>query len=285
MTNWRKISQEAALSSHRLIGWIYWDPYGETQYEKLGIPNGFGYYITTRAGSLGKAGPNPVIAAFYSINPDFIRSSYQMLNEHSDTTAATQIRDDTILNGLRSYVPEICEDLSSMSDSLWNVADSLPASGRAMFAAQLDHRRPDEPLINAWLAINCIREWRGDTHWAIQIAEGFTGVEAGILDGAWRNYDADWLARSRGADDETLRVAYESLEGRGLARNGAVTELGLAHRQSLEDRLNDLSSTAWKIFGELETINLIDLIETVGEILLNRIDQTGGSKWMPAARQ
>jgi hypothetical protein len=172
-----------------------------------------------------------------------------------------------------------------MSDSLWNVADSLPASGRAMFAAQLDHRRPDEPLINAWLAINCIREWRGDTHWAIQIAEGFTGVEAGILDGAWRNYDADWLARSRGADDETLRVAYESLEGRGLARNGAVTELGLAHRQSLEDRLNDLSSTAWKIFGELETINLIDLIETVGEILLNRIDQTGGSKWMPAARQ
>lgn len=284
MANWREISQNVAFGLHQLIGWSYWDPYGESQYEALGIPNGFGYYITTRAGNLGNAGPNSVVAAFYAVHPDFIRASYQLLNEHATPTDATRVRDETILNGLPNYVPEICEDISVMSDSLWVVADSLPISGRAMFAAQLDHRRPDEPLLNSWLALNCIREWRGDTHWAIQVAEGFTGVEAGILDGAWRKHDANWL-RSRGVDDDSLRRSYESLASRGFALNGAVTELGLKHRQSLEDKLNDISSIPWKIFGEHETISLISLIESVSKILLDRIDQTGGTQWIPAARQ
>ena len=26
MSDWREISKEAAFVSHRLIGWIYWDP-------------------------------------------------------------------------------------------------------------------------------------------------------------------------------------------------------------------------------------------------------------------
>ena len=285
MTDWRKLSRRAAFASHRLIGWSYWEPKGIKAYSELGIPNGFGYYITTRAGFLGDAGPDAVIAAYFSIHPDFIRASYEHLHENASTIDAVRVRDEAVLQGLREYVPTICDDLAAMSEPLWKAADALPLSGRTMFAAQLGHRRPDEPLLDAWLAVNCIREWRGDTHWAIQIADGLTGTEAGVLDGAWRSYGKDWLPRSRGADDEALNKAYESLTKRGLAQDGVVNKAGIVHRQELENRLDDLSTAAWQEFGEEETLSFIDLIEPVGETLISRIDVTAGEKWMPAGRQ
>ena len=39
MTEWTALSREAAFESHRLIGWIFWDPTGIAAYEALGVPN------------------------------------------------------------------------------------------------------------------------------------------------------------------------------------------------------------------------------------------------------
>ena len=285
MIDWKEISKEAAFVSHRLIGWIYWDPDAIRAYSDLGIPDGFGYYVTTRAGKLGNAAPKIVSAAYYSIHPEFVNASYQMLNKHSTLNDAMKVRDEAVSDGLKKFVPEICDELASMRELLWESAESLPISGRVLFASQLDHRRLDNPLIDAWLAVNCIREWRGDTHWAMLTAEDITGVQAGILDGARRSYDADWLPRSRGADDEAIRTAYTGLEKRGFAKNQVVTDAGIAYRQSLEDKLNEITSLAWKNIGEEATQNFVRLVNSVGEVLLERIDVTGGTKWMPAARR
>ena len=285
MNDWREISKEAAFVSHRLIGWIYWDPDAINAYTKLGIPDGFGYYVTSRAGLLGKAGSDSVSAAYYSIHPEFVNASYKLLNEHAGVEEAIQVRDAAVSNGLKKYAPDICEELASMNEVLWDAAKSLPISGRVLYAAQLGHRRLDDPLTDAWLAVNCIREWRGDTHWAMLTAEGITGVQAGILDGARRSYEEDWLPRSRGADDEAISTAYRDLEERGLANEETVTESGIAYRQLLEDRLDNLASLAWRNLGADKSENYIRLVNKVGELLLRRIDVTGGTKWMPAARR
>jgi len=86
-----------------------------------------------------------------------------LLAEHGTVDDAIRVRDEAVLAGLSEYAPEICEELGSMAPSLWAAADSLPSSARPLFAAQSTHRRPDEPTLDAWLAVNCIREWRGDT--------------------------------------------------------------------------------------------------------------------------
>ena len=285
MSDWREISKEAAFASHRLIGWIYWDPDAINAYTKLGIPDGFGYYVTSRAGLLGKAGSDSVSAAYYSIHPEFVNASYKLLNEHAGVEEAIQVRDAAVSNGLKKYAPDICEELASMNEVLWDAAKSLPISGRVLYAAQLGHRRLDDPLTDAWLAVNCIREWRGDTHWAMLTADGITGVQAGILDGARRSYEEDWLPRSRGADDEAISTAYRDLAERGLANEETVTESGIAYRQLLEDRLDNLASLAWRNLGADKSENYIRLVNKVGEVLLGRIDATGGTKWMPAARR
>ena len=62
MTNWRDLSARASLASHRLIGWIYWDPDAITRFTALGVPNGLGYYITTRSAPLASVGNNAVTA-------------------------------------------------------------------------------------------------------------------------------------------------------------------------------------------------------------------------------
>jgi hypothetical protein len=132
--------------------------------------------------------------------------------------------------------------------------------------------------------VNCIREWRGDTHWAIQVAEGLDTTMSGVLDSAWRDYPGDWLPRSRGADDAMLDAAMAGLAARGLVTDGVVDDAGIAYRQELEDRLDRLCAPGWQHFGAARTADFLDLVEPVGPAFVRRIDETAGPLWMPAAR-
>ncbi|MGA1050802.1 MAG: SCO6745 family protein [Ilumatobacteraceae bacterium] len=283
--DWRDLSARAGFASHRLIGWIYWDPEAIANYTALGVPNGFGYYIASRGASLADGGNDVVVAAFYSIHAGAIAACLDVCREHTTFADTALARDAAVTSGLRGYVPEICDDLASMGPDLWAAADSLPISGRPLFASLLRRRREDDPLLSAWLAVNCIREWRGDTHWALHIAEDIGPIEAGILDGAWRSYEQDWVPRSRGADDAALDAAYERLAGRGFADGSTVTTAGIEFRQRIEDRLDDLASAAWQHLGEAGTRRFLDLIEPVGDRLIARVDETAGTNWMPAGRR
>jgi hypothetical protein len=283
MTDWLDLTRRAGFVSHRLIGWIYWDPVAIEHYAALG-PDPFSYYIATRGATLADAGNAAVIAAFYSISPPFISMCLDQCRERTTFAEAAAARDAGVVAGLREYVPEICDELASLADPLWEAADALPVAGRVLYATCRDWPRPDDPLLSAWLAVNCIREWRGDTHFAILTAEDIGQVEAGVLHGAWMNYPDDWLPRSRGADDASLDAAVAELERRGLATGGAVNEQGIEYRQELEDRLDRLASVAWQALGEEHTRQFLDLVEPVGPRLVERIDVTAGPNWMPAAR-
>ena len=70
--------------------------------------------------------------------------------------------------------------------------------GRVLAAAHLRMPRPTDHVLAGWHAVNCLREWRGDTHWALVVAAGLTGVEASIVHNAWLGYEPDWLPKSRG---------------------------------------------------------------------------------------
>ena len=285
MTDWMELSRRAAFASHRLIGWIYWDPTATANYAALGVPEGIGYYFATRGASLGDAGNDVVAAAFGSINPIFISASLDLCREHTTFEQAAAARDAAVVTGLQELTPQVCDGLAALAAPLWDAADSLPLSGRVLYASLRQWPRPDDQLLSAWLAVNCIREWRGDTHWAIHAAEDLDGNMAMHLDAAWRGHDDDWLPRSRGADDDAVRDGMAKLEERGLADDGRVNDAGVAFRQDLEDRLDRISAAAWRTLGEDRTGQFLDLIEPVGEIYLEHINQTAGPRWMPAARE
>jgi len=280
---WQDIARRASLASHRLVGWIYWDPRAIELYAALGIPNGVGYYVASRAAPLAPAGHQVVAASFYSIHPAFIEFSLATAAQHTTWDEIMRIRNQAVGEGLRRYVPEIVSELALMNESLWAVADALPEAGRVCFAAHRQAPRDDDPLVSAWLAVNCLREWRGDTHFALLVAEDISRVQAGILHDAHLNYGG-WIARSRGADDAALSDAFADLQRRGLAENGQVNATGEALRQRIEDRTDELCQQMWRLAGRTTSQRFIDLIEPIGERLLARIDETAGPQWMPAAR-
>lgn len=281
---WQEITRRASLVSHRLIGWIYWDPRAIESYTALGVPNGAGYYIASRAAPLASAGHQAVAAAFYSIHPLFIEYSLSTASQHTTWEQISEIRNRAVGEGLRRYVPEIVDELAALADSLWSVVDALPEAGRVCFAAHRQAPRDPDPVISSWLAVNCLREWRGDTHFALLVAEDIDRVQAGILHDAHLNYGG-WIARSRGADEAAIDAAFADLERRGLAEDGQVNAAGEDLRQRLEERTNELCQRIWRRLGMATSRRFIDLIEPVGARLLARIDETAGPQWMPAARE
>ena len=282
--DWLELTRRSSFASHRLIGWIYWDPRAIELYSQLGIPNGTGYYVASRAAPLLPAGHQAVSAAFYSIHPKFIEFAVMLSAQHANWQDVYFARNQAVGEGLRQYVPEICNELESMRDELWQVADSLPESGRVCFAAHRQAPRVDDALVSSWLAVNCIREWRGDTHFAILTSEDISRVQAGILHDAHLNYGG-WIAQSRGADAEAITQAFADLESRGLAEDGVVSTAGLAVRELIEERTNELTQRAWQSFGFDNTERFLNMVEPIGERLMKRIDDTAGPNWMPAARE
>lgn len=283
MDDWFATARRNARSVQTTIGWIFWDPQAIANYEALGLPAPVGY-IAARAAPLAAAGPEAVVAAFGSISPAAIRFTFELVERKTTFNDVWTARDDAVVAGLHRYAPAIVEPLAAIGPKLWPVVEQLPAVGRVFFAAHLDMPRPDDALLSGWHAINCLREWRGDTHWALVAAADLTGIEASILHNAWLNYEPDWLPRSRGSNPEELTRGWQLLEEKGLAADGRVTDDGLALRQGIEDDTDRICELPWRVLGVKESQQFPADFEPPCELLLRRVDETAGPNYQPASR-
>ncbi|HEX5614098.1 MAG TPA: hypothetical protein VFZ83_02985, partial [Acidimicrobiia bacterium] len=152
------------------------------------------------------------------------------------------------------------------------------------FAAHLRMPRPSDPLLSGWHAVNCLREWRGDTHWALVAAAGLTGVEASVVHNAWLGYDRDWLPASRGSDPDEIARAWDGLAAKGFVTDGEVNERGLALRQRIEDDTDRQSTQVWRLLGRDASLRFAVDFEPPCERLLQRVDETAGRNYQPASR-
>lgn len=273
-----------ARSVQTTIGWIFWDPGAVARYADLGLPGPVGY-VAARAAPLAPAGPDAVVAAFGSISPAVIRWAFDQVAEQGTTFEAVwAARDAAVLAGLAEHAPAALDPLARLGTELWPVVAQLPMVGRAFAAAHLRMPRPTDPVLSGWHAVNVVREWRGDTHWALVAAAGLTGIEASILHNAWLGYEPGWLPTSRGSGPDEIAAGWSSLEGRGLAVDGTVTPEGIALRQRLEDDTDRLTTLPWALLGPDASARFADELEPPCELLLARVDLTAGPNYQPASR-
>lgn len=284
MTDWFGITRRNARSVQTTIGWIFWDPGALERYAALGLPGPLGY-MASRAAPLESAGADAVIAAFGSINADGIRFTFDLAAQSGRSFLEFwHARDEAVVEGLATYAPSIVDPLIELGPPLWEVVDRLPRLGRTFFGAHLAMARPTDPLLSGWHAVNCIREWRGDTHWALVVAAGLDGPQASILHNAFMSYEGDWLAESRGIQRDAIEAGWAALEVKGLARDGRVTPEGLRLREHLEDETDRLTSPVWEFLGEPRARRFAEDFEPPCEVLLARVDETAGPNYQPASR-
>ena len=285
--DWTARTRRIARSVQTTVGWIFWDPGAITRYTAAGLPEPFAGplgYIAARCAPLAPAGPSAVTAAFGSISPLGIAAVFDLLDADG-FRRMWEARDAAVSEGLARYAPDIVAPLSTAGPALWDVVDALPEVGRVLFGAHLTMERPTDPLLSGWHAVNCLREWRGDTHWALVVAAGLTHAEASILHNAWLGYDEDWLARSRGTTPEDLDQGWAALRAKGLVADRTVTEEGLALRQRIEDDTDRLTTVPWERFGAQATEEFASALEPPCILLLARVDETAGPNYQPASRE
>lgn len=286
MADWAAITRRNARSVQTTIGWIFWDPGAIRRYEALGVPGPLGY-LAARSAPLAPAGPDAVIAAFGSITPFGIQMAFQVIAglDGVGFDDLWRARDEAVVEGLRAHAPAIVEPLERLGPILWPVVEALPTVGRVFFAAHLRMRRPTDPLLSGWHAVNGLREWRGDTHWALVAGAGLGGVEASVLHNAWLGYDRDWLPTSRGSSPEEIEAARRGLLDKGLLNDdGTATTEGIALRQHLEDKTDRRTTLPWERLGEAASIRFAEDFEPPCELLLRRVDETAGPNYQPASR-
>jgi hypothetical protein len=299
--DWVQVAQRNSRSVQTTIGWIFWDPGAVRRYAQVGLPEDFAGplgYIGARSAPLAAAGPDAVIAAFGTISELGIRAVFDLVagidaasggpDDQGDTAGGfAQLwaaRDAAVLEGLAEYAPDIQAPLAELGPELWPVVRQLPMVGRTFFGAHLAMPVPDDPVLSGWHAVNCLREWRGDTHWALVVAAGLDQAEASILHNAWLGYEPDWLGLSRGTPQELLDAGWASLEDKGLAAERAVLPAGLALRQRIEDDTDRLTTLPWELLGAERSQWFAETFEPPCELLLARVDETAGPNYQPASR-
>jgi hypothetical protein len=273
-----ELTKRNARSVQTTIGWIYFDPGAMDRYEALGLTRQLGY-LSSRAAPLAGAGADAVTAAFGSISPLGIALALDELARTTTPAAVWAARDAAVVEGLHAHAPDAVPALERLGPVLWPVVEQLPTVGRVLYAATLGMPRPPDPLLSGWHAVNCLREWRGDTHWAVVIANGLTGTEASVLHNLWLGYEPEWLPRSRGSSEAEIDAATASLQRRGL-----LGDAGRALRQHVEDETDRLTTLPWELLGEEESHRFHVELEPPCELLLRRVDVTAGPNYQPASR-
>ena len=289
-TDWTALTARAGRAGHDLIGWLMWDPDAIARYAALGVPDGAGWIVAWRLAPLGDISPAAASAATYSISPavvEFVMDNYRGIVEPK---AISEARNKSAIEGLEAIVPGLADKIAPLADDLWRGVDSVHHGARPMFAAHRAEPRPpeSESALSAWLAANCLRELRGDNHWALCAAADLDDVEVGLLHSVMVDTEEyggeEWIARSRGGDDEAIARGWARLEAKGLASGAAINDDGRRFRVDLERRTNELTAPAWQAVGEAATVAFCEAIEPHQHVFLERINQTAGPRWMPAAR-
>lgn len=208
-----------------------------------------------------------------------IAIALDLLATQTTPAALWDARNAAVIEGLQQHAPDMLDVLAGWAPLLWPVVESLPVVGRVLFASHLGMARPEEPAVSGWHAVNCLREWRGDTHWATVVASGLSGVEASIVHNLWLGYDEDWLPNSRGSSAGEIAEAKASLHARGL-----LGDEGVRLRQHIEDETDRLTALPWQTLGKHESIRFAEEFEPPCELLLRRVDITAGTNYQPASR-
>ncbi|MEV6840380.1 hypothetical protein AB0N17_38800 [Streptomyces sp. NPDC051133] len=277
-------SRRNARSVQTTVGWIFWDPGAVARYEARGLPGPLGY-IASRGAPLAPAGPEALTAAFGSISSAGIALTFDLLKGNAVAFRELwKARDEAVDEGLRRYAPGIVDPLVEMGPALWSAVDRLPRLGRVLFGATLSMPRPRNPLLSGWHAVNAIREWRGDTHWAFVAAAGLTSAEASIVHNEWLGYEDDWLSKSRGQSEQEIAEGWNMLSRKGFAAERRLLPAALRLRQKLEDLTDELTALPWQLLGRDFSTRFAERLEPPCELLLARVDETAGPKYQPASR-
>ncbi len=232
------------------------------RYAALGLKGFWMGYFASRSAPFGEASAELVTAVFFNFRPSMAERALPDAWSFASPSAVLNARLEGSVATLRASLAT-AEDAAGVEEAAGlaeRAVDACPLAGRPLFAALLALDRPTDPLGRLWHAATLLREHRGDGHVIASVAAGLDGLDAHVTFSATGAVPRERLQAARGWTDVEWSTAEGGLESRGWLTDGALTELGVAGRQQVEDLTDELAAAPWAALGPVETARLYDLV-------------------------
>ena len=246
----------------------YFAPQAAKKFGALGLQGRMAYFAA-RSAPMGAVGPKVVAATFFNFSPELIATAIPAAWKLATPDAVTRVRYEVVEQVLPAVLgPELTQssELAHAATLLRRIAESISAAdGRPLYAGHAELDWPQKPYAQVWHAITLLREYRGDGHIAVLLANGLTGLEALVTHTATGiGFDPEFGRWLRGWTPEQWEAAVEGLRQRGLLdQDGALTQAGVDLREIIEDRTDELSYAPWGTLADDEAAELTRIATTV----------------------
>lgn len=241
---WRCIEPIHAVS--------YFAPECRRSFDAVGMRGFWMGYFAARAAPLGAVGPAVVSATFFNFHPAMVRRALPDAWDRATPTLIIEARRHGAAEALARLAPATPVVAPSVLPLLDRVIDGANGSGRALFNANRDLDRGDDPVGALWQACTCLREHRGDGHVAALTTADIDGCEALVLFALSEGIPDVVFRDSRGWSVEEWVAAGRRLEARGLVGADGITDRGSELRRSIEELTDDLADSSLAVLDDDE---------------------------------
>lgn len=258
---------------------IYFAPEAGEEYAAAGVEGQGPGYFGSRSAAMGQISPEMAIATFYNFSPDYVTTS---LNEAWSAATARELqaaRWRAVAQVLDATVaPVMPEDAIAEAIGIAEVVvANLPWSGRPLAAANAAVMRDLDAagfsasgLVALWQLVTVLREWRGDAHIGLLVAEPLDGAECTVVSEAVAGLRPGAIRGTRVWSDADWSAAIDRLRSRGWVNaDGSITEHGRHRRAAIEERTNELSQPMWSSVGDDAALRLDELLTPGRNALLD----------------
>ena len=253
---------------------VYFASEAVEEYAAVGVRGPSGYFAS-RSAPLGPVSAEVVTATFYNFSPDLVRSAIDGVWEivspeemqRARWRAVMRILDSTVAGAMADAdVAEAIDVAESCVAALSYAGRPLAAANASVLAVLDDPVFADNRLLRLWQLVTILREWRGDGHIGLLIAEPLDGCECTVV--SEHLFHMPGVIRStRAWSEDDWSKAVDRLRSRGWLDDDGVTGEGRTKRGLIERRTNEIDAVVWDGMNDEAVNRFGDLLEPAVEAL------------------
>ena len=246
---------------HRLV---YFVPEAAEEYTAVGV-TGRGAYFGSRAAPLGAVPDEVVIATFYNFSPRAVTSAMPGVWEAASPAALQAARFRVVRRALdRVGAALSIAHIAEARALIDPVVAGLDLGGKPLAAGNVAVPLPDDPMLALWQQVTVLREWRGDVHVALLVANEVGPCECMVLQVGTGRFPLGVTQATRQWDEQEWAAAIAALDERGwVDAAGTMTPVGIEQRERIETDTDRLCAPIWRPVGAEGASRLRELIAPI----------------------
>jgi len=243
---------------------VYFVPEAAEEYAALGV-TGRGSYFASRAAPLGAVPDAVVLATFYNFSPRAVDAAMPGMWQAATPEQWQAARFRAAGRALDRVAPALtAAEVAEARSIIDPVVAGLDLAGKPLAAANAALALPADPLLALWQQVTVLREWRGDVHIALLVANRIGPCECMVLQVGTGRFPLGITQATRQWDETEWSAAIGTLGARGwVDAGGAMTAEGTAAREQLEADTDTLCAPIWAPVGEQAAARLAELIRPI----------------------